>query len=78
MKILKSYTNVNDELNELESITIHQQSQFISNSKNKYVTFIWKHKLDNISKLSFYSTFKSEYKFEDYLTTIRNTSPREA
>ncbi|CAB4024667.1 Hypothetical predicted protein, partial [Paramuricea clavata] len=77
MKILKSYTNVNDELNELESITIHQQSQFISNAKNKYVTF-WKHKLDNSSKLSFYSTFKSEYKLEDYLTTIRNASQRKA
>ena len=77
MKILKSYTNVNNELNELESITIHQQSQFISNAKNKYVTF-WKHKLDNSSKLSFYSTFKSEYKLEDYLTTIRNASQRKA
>jgi hypothetical protein len=35
-------------------------------------------KLDNSSKLSFYSTFKSEYKLEDYLTTIRNASQRKA
>ena len=45
MKILKSYTNVNNELNELESITIHQQSKFISNAKNKYV----RHLLENLS-----------------------------
>lgn len=48
------------------------------NKPSFYFKAFWKHMLDNSSKLSFYSTFKSEYKLEDYLTTIRNASQRKA
>ena len=74
MKILKSY-DPSFELNELETITQHQLSEFINNVRNKYTTF-WKHKLQNSSKLSFLASFKTEFKLEEYLTFVKNSSHR--
>ena len=44
---------------------------------SKYTTF-WQHNLNNSSKLhvSFYSTFKNEYKLVDYLIAIKNQPQR--
>ena len=70
MKILKSY-DPSFELNELETITQHQLSEFINNVKNKYTTF-WKHKLQNSSKLSFLASFKTIFN----LTFVKNSSHR--
>ena len=69
MKILKYY-DPSFELNELETITQHQLSEFINNVKNKYTT-LWKHKLQNSSKLSFLASFKTEFKLEEYLTFVK-------
>ena len=74
MKILKSY-DPSFELNELEPITQDQLTRYINNIKNKYTTF-WKHTRINSSKLSFLSSFKSEFKLEEYLSSIKNPSPR--
>jgi hypothetical protein len=43
--------------------------------KEKYIEF-WKHKITNSSKLTFPSTFKTEYKVEPYLSLIKNPTTR--
>ena len=43
--------------------------------KEKYIEF-WKHKVTNSSKLTFLSTFKTEYKAEPYLFLIKNPTTR--
>jgi hypothetical protein len=43
--------------------------------KNKYFEF-WRHKIINSSKLSFFCTFKKEYKMEKYLSIIDNPTVR--
>ena len=43
--------------------------------KEKYIE-LWKHKINNSSKLSFLSTFKKEYKIEQYLFLIKNPMVR--
>ena len=41
----------------------------------KYLTF-WKHKLENSSKLTFYSTFKTDHNLENYLVVIKDPYKR--
>ena len=43
----------------------------VNKMKEKYIEF-WKHKITNSSKLTFLSTFKTEYKVEPYLSLIKN------
>ena len=74
MKILKSY-DPSFELKELDQLTQDQLTRYINNIKNKYTTF-WKHTLINSSKLSFLSSFKSEFKLEEYLSSTKNPSHR--
>ena len=50
-------------------------NEIIKNVKHNYITF-WKEQISKSSNLSFYSTFKKEYKLEEYLNNIENKSQR--
>jgi hypothetical protein len=50
-------------------------NEIIKNIKHNYITF-WKEQISKSSNLSFYSTFKKEYKLEEYLNNIENKSQR--
>ena len=60
--------NLNEEIPILETITTKTLEE-------KYLTF-WKHKLENSSKLTFYSTFKTDHKLEKYLEVIKDPYKR--
>ena len=47
----------------------------MENIKQNYVTF-WKKQIEESSKLSFYNTFKKDYKLEEYLTQIKQPQRR--
>ena len=74
MKILKSFDQTS-QINNLEMLTRHHITQHVTNMKNKYSLF-WKHKLTNSPKLHFLSTFKSEFKIEEYLNQVNNPTYR--
>ena len=57
------------------AIPNYNTTTIVNKIKEKYQEF-WKHKMTNSSKLSFLCTFKSEYKMEQYLTTIKNPNIR--
>ena len=57
------------------NITNFQTPTIMTKIKESYIEF-WKHKLNHSSKLSFYSTFKTNYSMEPYLTKIKNPSIR--
>jgi hypothetical protein len=73
--ILKTYTVQTNDLNELELLSNSHIQSYLDIAKSKYTTF-WQHNLNNSSKLSFYSTFKNEYKLEDYLIAIKKQLKR--
>jgi hypothetical protein len=74
MKILKSFDQTS-QINNLEMLTCHHITQHVTNMKNKYSLF-WKHKWTNSPKLHFLSTFKSEFKIEEYLNQVNNPTYR--
>ena len=74
MKILKSFDQTS-QINNLEMLTCHHITQHVTNMKNKYSLF-WKHKLTNSPKLHFLSTFKSEFKIEEYLNQVNKPTYR--
>ena len=67
MKILKSFDHTSQINNHI--------TQHVTNMKNKYSLF-WKHELTNSPKLHFLSTFKSEFKIEEYLNQVNNPTYR--
>lgn len=77
VNILKSYGSLSsNESDDLEkSINTMKLTHFVDKMKDKYTLF-WKHKMVNSTKLSFYCTFKKEYKLEEYLTFIKNPTQR--
>lgn len=70
--ILKSYDISNENLEAINNIKL---KDIVNRMKEKYITF-WRHKMSNSSKLSFYCSFKAEYKLEEYLTFIKNPLQR--
>ena len=60
----------------MESDIVNYDTKTIVNKmKDKYVEF-WRHKTINSSTLSFFCTFKNEYKMEEYLSLIDNPTIR--
>ena len=74
MAILKAF-NLNTEITDLESITTEFIQPITKRLKENYLTF-WKHKLENSSKLIFYSTIKIDYELEKYLSIIKDSNKR--
>ncbi|CAB4008344.1 Hypothetical predicted protein [Paramuricea clavata] len=74
MDILKAF-NLNTEITDLESITTELIQPITKGIKENYLTF-WKHKLENSSKLIFYSTIKIDYELEKYLSIIKDSNKR--
>ena len=73
MNMLKSFY---DNTTNLECDIINYDTKTIINKmKDKYFEF-WRHKIINSSKLSFFCTFKKEYKMEKYLSIIDNPTIR--
>ncbi|CAB4033096.1 Hypothetical predicted protein [Paramuricea clavata] len=63
------------EITDLESITTELIQPITKRLKENYLTF-WKHKLENSSKLTFYSTIKIDYELEKYLSIIKDSNKR--
>ena len=65
-----------DNTTNFENDIINYDTKTVVNKmKEKYVEF-WRHKIINSSKLSFFCTFKKEYRMEQYLSLIENTAIR--
>ena len=67
--------NLNEKITRLETITSEDIKIITKTLEEEYLTF-WKHELENSSKLSFYSTFKSDHKLEKYLEAIKDPYKR--
>ena len=67
--------NLNEEIPILETITTENIKTITKTLEEKYLTF-WKHKLENSSKLTFYSTFKTDHNLEKYLEVIKDPYKR--
>ena len=77
IKVLKRYLPELDDTMDLETFTKDTIiDSFIKKSvKDNYVSF-WNDQVRNSRKLSFYYTFKKNYKMEEYLNTIKDPSQR--
>ena len=62
--------NLNEEILNLEAVTTEHIKTITKTLEEKYLTF-WKHKLENSSKLTFYSRFKTDHNLENYLVFIK-------
>ena len=71
LKSINSYYDTNDKpITDLETKIENSGSiEIIKNVKDTYIS-LWKKEISKSTKLSFYSTFKKDYKLEDYLTKI--------
>ena len=67
--------NLNEEILNLEAVTTEHIKTITKTLEEKYLTF-WKHKLENSSKLTFYSTFKTDHNLENYLVFIKDPYKR--
>ena len=67
--------NLNEEIPNLEAVTSEHIEAISKTLEKKYLTF-WKHKLENSSKLTFYSTFKTDHNLEKYLALIKDPYKR--
>ncbi|CAB3993421.1 Hypothetical predicted protein [Paramuricea clavata] len=67
--------NLNEEILNLEAVTTEHIKTITKTLEEKYLTF-WKHKLENSSKLTFYSTFKTDHNLENYLVFIKDPHKR--
>ena len=74
MDILKHY-KCQRQIVDLESISAQSLNPIIDSVKQSFVT-LWKNQIEHSSKLYFYSTLKTEYELEKYLTVIKNTNHR--
>ena len=50
-------------------------SDFVKTIQDRYI-LCWKNQIKNSTKLSFYSTFKDDFKLEEYLNTIKDSNQR--
>ncbi|CAB4021132.1 Hypothetical predicted protein [Paramuricea clavata] len=77
INVLKRYLPELDDTMDLETFTKDTIiDSFIKKSvKDNYVSF-WNDQVRNSRKLSFYYTFKKNYKMEEYLNTIKDPSQR--
>ena len=67
--------NLTEEIPNLEALTTEHIETITKTLEEKYLTF-WKHKLENSSKLTFYSTFKTDHNLEKYLIVIKDPHKR--
>ena len=74
MDILKHYKCQRQSV-DLESISAQSLNPIIDSVKQSFVT-LWKNQIEHSSKLYFYSTLKTGYELEKYLTVIKNTNHR--
>ncbi|CAB4039667.1 Hypothetical predicted protein [Paramuricea clavata] len=68
-------SNLNEEIPNLEAVTSEHIEAITKTFEEKYLTF-WKHKLENSSKLTFYSTFETDHNLEKYLVLIKDPYKR--
>lgn len=64
-----------DKTNFENDIVNYCTKTIVNKMKEKYVE-LWRHKMNNSTKLSFFSKFKNEYKMEEYLSLIKNPTIR--
>ena len=74
MDIMKTL-NCNRAIPDLDSLTTNLVESCVKDTKENYQRF-WRHKLENSSKLTFYTSIKEDYELETYLTTITNSNQR--
>ena len=74
MDIVKTL-NCNRAISDLDSLTTNLVESCVKDTKENYQRF-WRHKLENSSKLTFYTSIKEDYELETYLTTITNSNQR--
>ncbi|CAB4043043.1 Hypothetical predicted protein [Paramuricea clavata] len=74
MDIVKTL-NCNRAIPDLDSLTTNLVESCVKDTKENYQRF-WRHKLENSSKLTFYTSIKEDYELETYLTTITNSNQR--
>ena len=67
--------NLNEEILNLDAVTPEHIKTITKTLEEKYLTF-WKHKLENSSKLTFYSAFKTDHNLENYLVVIKDPYKR--
>ena len=72
-KISKFYPNITDIEHFVNNTSIND---FVKIIKEKYTLFR-KEKIQNSSKLSFYSSFKKSYELEQYLTIIKDANQKD-
>ena len=77
MDIVKTLNlvNCNRTIPDLDSLTTNLVESCVKDTKENYQRF-WRHKLENSSKLTFYTSIKEDYELETYLTTITNSNQR--
>ena len=73
MDIVKTL-NCNRAIQDLDSLTTNLVEWWVKD-KESYQRF-WRHKLENSSKFTFYTSIKEDYELETYLTTITNSDQR--
>jgi hypothetical protein len=74
MDTIKNLNLIEGILN-LEAVTTEHIKTITKTLEEKYLTF-WKHELENSSKLTFYSTFKTDLNLENYLVFIKDPYKR--
>ncbi|CAB4028384.1 Hypothetical predicted protein [Paramuricea clavata] len=74
MDIVKTL-NYNRAIPNLDSLTTNLVESCVKDTKENYQRF-WRQKLENSSKLTFYTSIKEVYELETYLTTITNSNQR--
>ena len=72
MDIVKTL-NCNRAIQDLDSLTINLVESCVKDTKENYQR-CWRRKLENSSKLTFYTSIKEDYDLETYLTTITNSN----
>ncbi|CAB4036622.1 Hypothetical predicted protein, partial [Paramuricea clavata] len=72
MDIVKTL-NCNRAITDLDSLTTNLVESCVKDTEENYQRF-WRHKLEDSSKLTFYTSIKEDYELETYLTTITNSN----
>jgi hypothetical protein len=73
--IKQFYPDIKEPIDIEQFIKYTTINEFIQNEKNNYISF-WKQQIENSTKLSFYGSFKQQYKLEEYLNIIKEPSQR--
>ena len=73
--IKQFYPDIKEPIDIEQFIKYTTINEFIQNAKNNYILF-WKQQIENCTKLSFYGSFKQQYKLGEYLNIIKEPSQR--